>query len=283
MKATTLIGRTFVLAVVIVFVGVASLSADPFTAIRIGDIDGFDFGDAAGLMAASGGPANVDGVGNLHPGDFLPDGNGDGYLKKGSGDDFDHRSAAEIAGSSLTGSGYTDMGTTGSQFTDISLSTTFDDSFPDGNFPLPPSADMPNQPGFVFDFFVATGDITAGVDLFFNLVFADYDVTPAQVDFIYADGSTGTKTLTIQDNENDEDGLIQAAFVSLSFSDVFVATLGGWQGSLAADFVAPREPYTAFDYAEIGTEQIPVPEPSTILLVVTGLAGLAGFRKKFKS
>ena len=39
-----------------------------------------------------------------------------------TGDDFDHRSAAEVAGNSLTGMGFTDAGSSGSQFTDLALS-----------------------------------------------------------------------------------------------------------------------------------------------------------------
>jgi hypothetical protein len=70
------------------------------------------------------------------------------------------------------------------------------------------------------------------------------------------------------------DGLIQAATATLTFGDVF--TDGGlvWNGSLHVDFVAPNEPYTAFDYDELSTTALVTPEPSTI--VSASLAGLMG-------
>jgi len=148
-----------------------------FTEIRIGDFDGFGLGVGAGLTAANGGPVNLDGVGNLAATDFAPDWNTDGSTATNRGDDFDYRSAAEIAQNFLTGTvgGYVDVGTTGSHFTDIALSTSYDNSQaagsvyippglftqgPGGPFPKPPSATRPNQPGFVFDFTVLNPDIS---------------------------------------------------------------------------------------------------------------------------
>lgn len=272
---------------------VGQSEAAPFTAIRIGDVDGFGYGTGAGFQGANGSPANQDGLGVLGTGDLLPDLNTNGFVATGQGDDFDSRSAAEIAGNSLTGSGYTDVGSSGSEFTDISLSRSYDTSSAanqvfdantstfgaGGPFPTPPSIALPNQPGFTFDFFVAAADILPGSQLFFNLIFGDYDVTPAAVRFTRGDNSTFNLNLTTQ--PGNQNGLIQAAYVSLAFGDVFSPTVGGWDGRLRADFLAPNEPYTAFDFAEISLEQIPIiPEPSTLILLSTGLLGLAGYIRR---
>jgi hypothetical protein len=268
---------------------VAAAYATPFTAIRIGDVDGFGLGVGTGLTAANGGPANVDGVGMLGNGDFLPDWNGDGGTLTGSDDDFDYR-----LGETLTGSGYTDAGSSGTEFTDISLSTSYDASAAGGRvhippaytglgsggtFPKSPSTTLPNQPGFVFDFFVATGDILSGAPMFFNMVFGDYDVSPADVVITRADASTVTLPISVQPPGSD--GLIQSAFVTLSFADVFTAVGGGYDGYLEADFVAPEEPYTAFDFVELSTRPIDVPDPAcTSVLLGLAVIAVGGMRRR---
>jgi len=279
-----------------------SAMAAPFTAIRIGDADGFGFGAAALFSAANGGPANLGsgGVLTAEPlptiGDFLPDLNGDGTTQTGSRDDFDNRSAAEVGGSSLNGQGFTNVGTTGSQFTDISLSTSYDTSNTandvfdantgtrgaGGPFPAPPSGALTNQPGFVFDFSVASADITTGTPIFFNMLFGDYDVVPALLQFTRSDGSTFNAAVTTQNNAAGQDGLIQAAFATLNFTDVFSATGGGWNGRIDVDFVANNEPYTAFDFVELSVTPIDITaaEPATLAVLGLGLVGLAFARRK---
>jgi hypothetical protein len=103
----------------------SSAKAGGFTSIRIGDADGLGYGNAAGYKAANGGAANVDGKGVLAAGDYIPDLNQNKILATGQGDDFDNRSVEEKGKNYLTGSGFTDKGSSGSQFTDISLSTSY--------------------------------------------------------------------------------------------------------------------------------------------------------------
>ena len=246
-------------------IGYQDVLAQPFSEIRIGDVDGFGYGTGAGFLAANGGAANV-GVGGVlgaemlpTVGDFLPDLNTNGVLATGAGDDFDNR-----LNEMITGVGFTDIATTGEEFTDIALSTSYDTSSNNNNVfdantnsfgaggPFPGDGNpntLSNQPGFVFDFFVASGDIVSGTPVFFNFIFGDYDVTPAEIRFERADGTTFTQMVSPQGGG--QDGSIQVAFAALDFNDVFTPSVGGFDGFLIVDFVAPNEPYTAFDYVEI--------------------------------
>ena len=267
--------------------------------IRIGDIDGFGYGAAPGFRAANGGLANSTGATVLGNGNLLPDINRDGAVATGRGDDFDLRIAAEVANSSSTlGRGVSDAGgTTGSKFTDISLSTSYDASNAarsvlvggdpttglirgaGGAFPLPPSTSLPNQPGFVFRFDVDKSVLSANTTIFFNLVFGDYDVTPAQIQITSASGLARDLGL-MQQNNATSDGLIQAATANLTFSDVFTDGGSVWRGSLNVDFLAPNEPYTAFDYVELSTiPLVGVPEPSSALMLGSGVTGLLIYRR----
>ncbi len=270
-------------------------TAVTFTEIRIGDLDGFGLGTGAGLTSASGGPVNIGPGGPLTNGDFLPDWNGNGTTATGSGDDFDYRSAAEIGATSLNGQGFVDVASGGSQFTDISLSTSYGTSSgngtvhvpggigPGGAFPMPPAATRPNQPGFVFDFTVAKADLAAGTPMFFNLVYADYDVVPARVDVTTVGGQVIQRNINVQPPA--QDGLIQAAFLNLAFNDVFVDQGANWGGQLSVDFVAPNEPYTAFDYVELSTRPVStvIPEPLTALAVLGGVSALGGYVRRRRS
>jgi len=278
-------------SITILALSVVTVQASPFTGIGIGDIDGFGLGSGTGLFAANGGPANVDGMGLLGNGDFLPDWNRNGTTHWAHGDDFDYRSAAETGGAHLTGSGYTDTGSTGSQFTDISLSQSYDTSsgagtvhVPGGTgsggpFPTPPSTDTPNQPGFVFDFFVAGADIVGATPMFFNLIYGDYDSVPAEVMITRADGTYMIVPVSVQPPS--ADGLIQSAAVNLTFGDIFQPTAGGYDGYLRVDFVAPNEPYTAFDFVELSTRSIVPDTGCTSLLLSVALMGIAALWRRF--
>ncbi|MEA5532390.1 hypothetical protein [Crocosphaera sp. XPORK-15E] len=237
-----------------------------FSSIRLGDFDGFGFKEGQGLKAAYGGTINVDGTGTLSTGDFLPDFNGDGkFSNRDAGDPFDNRSDAEVVGTSLTGDGFEDMGSKGSDYTDVFLgkafgyksSSTYGHSFPDGD----PNT-LPNTPGFKFHFKVAKAKLPQGTPLFLNVMLGDYDVEPVQVIFKGADGQTVTKDV-IASAKGDKDGIIQASYVPLEFDQVFSdgdvsGEAGYWVGYFDVDFDAPNEPTLAFDFAEIGTKQIPL-------------------------
>lgn len=295
--------RRFVLALVgLTAMGASNARADLL--VRIGDVDGFGYNAAPGFKAANGGPANAHGDVVLKNGDFLPDINKNGSVATGSGDDFDHRSAAEInnTGNSL-GTGVSNAGgTTGSKFTDISLSTSFDRSSAANNvliggdpisglvhgaggpFPSPPSTTLPNQPGFVFGFDVNKANLANNTPIFFNIVFGDYDVFPASIVITRANGTK--ETLNVKTQPAAEDGLIQAATTTLTFGDVFKDGGSSWNGSLKVDFVAPNEPYTAFDYVELSTIPLvaSVPEPGPLVLGAVGIAitGIIRFRRRVK-
>ena len=281
------------LAAFIVF-ATAAPGANAGLIARIGDDDGFGYGAASGFLAANGGAANALGTPILGNGDFLPDINRDGKVAWNDGDDFDLRSAAERNNTGNTfGAGVTNTsGTSGSDFTDISLSKSYDSSSAAGRvliggnpntglvfgagglFPYPPSNILPIQPGFVFNFDINKANLTGQTPIYFNLVFGDYDVSPAEIEITRGDGST--EFISVATQPKSQDGLIQSATATLNFGDVFQDGGSVWDGSLKVDFIAPNEPYTAFDYVELSTiPLVSVPEPGSIVLTALGLATVA--------
>ncbi|NET07642.1 MAG: hypothetical protein F6K16_23660 [Symploca sp. SIO2B6] len=228
--------------------------------IRIGDVDGFGYGDGAGYTAAYGKPVNLDGQGTLTLRDFLPDLNGDGQVSVNSGDDFDNRSTEETAGSltTTTGTWFLDTGSTGSDYTDYSLveGSTYDPAV--------------NPPGFKFNFKVAKDKLLDGTntELYLNVMVGDYDTENNNNEFRIpvtlktADGSTSNEKM-VTSAKGDKDGRIRSASLDLTFDQVFVdgdtnGEAGYWLGSLEADFPMPEDQYTAFDFAEISTEDIAI-------------------------
>lgn len=280
----------------LLLLGSGAAWAAPFSEIRIGDRDGLGFGTGASTCpggactAANGGPANVGAGGDLGAealptvGDFLPDLNANGAAGPDQGDDFDNR-----AGEGVGGAGFTDAGTGGTSFTDIALSTSYDASSAadevwdagsgtfgsGGAFPKGASDVLSNQPGFEFRFDVSKDNIDPDASVFFNVVFADFGVTPFDLELTSGDGTTRVLGITPQNNAEGEDGLIQASFAELDFGEVFADDGAAWDGHLDVTFDAPNEPYTAYDYVELSTEPITtnVPLPGTLFLL--GLGALA--------
>ena len=264
-------------ALIVTLLASGSALATPFDFIRIGDQDGFGFTGVGSLVAANGGPADTNSNGLLQQTEFLPDLNTDG--RSNTQDNFDTRSAAEVGDTGgLAGSGYTDQGSAGFKWTDIGLSTAYSGS----DFPDPGGPGTPNNPVFEFRFHVADGDIVEGSTIFFNLIFGDFDVSPANVDLTFASAADRTIGLSVQGGGLD--GLIQAATSTLLFNEVFTAAGGGgWDGLVVATFDAPGDPYTAFDFAELALDEIPftaVPEPGTLAILGLGLIGLGYARRK---
>lgn len=181
----------------------------------IGDVDGFGYAPTAGLFAASGAPADTDADGIIEFGEFLPDLNGNGSVAIGSGDEFDFRSAAELAA------------TDGAQWTDFAII----------------GAGAAHGATFEFLFPVpVAGDVDFGVDHFINFVFGDYDVSPAT---IVVDGTVVALML----QGGGQDGLVQRASAPVAWADML-------DGEVLIQINAPNEPYLAFDYALLDTDQI---------------------------
>lgn len=227
--------------------------AEPFEKITIGDADGFGFSKVKGLIRPSHNaevlPADVNGNGKLEPKEFVPDLNGDGAVWYAGADNFDNRSLSERLNKGHACRGCLSVGkdTKGSNWTDLSLSTTSPNiNWPDTNGPA-----VPNNATFNFDFTVENGTIAKGSQIFFNLVYADYDVDPAVIKVKFLSGKE--KLLTLENSRYfGFDGLIEARTTFLPFDDVFTLTDDGhWRGFAQVVFDAPFEPWTAFDFVEL--------------------------------
>lgn len=238
------------LAAIIVLLPGAAL-AEPFRFIRIGDADGFGFAGTPDLVRASPPPhtrpADSNGDGLLGEGEFMPDLNRDGGVAWVSEDNFDNRSPEETANRAVECMGCLSIGTgtMGSNWTDLALSASAPNvDWPDRDGPRPP-----NNALFIFDFKVAGDSIARGSEIFFNLVFGDYDIDPALVGVQFRDGQRRLLRLA---NQGPLDGLIQGRTATLQFDEVFAPDgKGNWKGFVSVIFLAPADPYTAFDYVEL--------------------------------
>ena len=212
----------------------------------IGDVDGFGFTDTSTLLSAQGTAADTNGNGIIEAGEFLPDLDGDGHLREFGHDEFDNRSLAEASD------------TNGAQWTDISLENGYK------NLGWSPA----NNASFNFTFAVPElGDIDFGVDHFINLIFGDYDVSPAS---IYVDGTK----VDLTKQTATEDGLVQLAYAAVSWADML-------DGEVLIDVYAPNEPFVAIDYAYLHTDATaaPIPVPAALWLMGLGLVALGYSRR----
>jgi len=245
--------RLAVILLPFVLLGDMAMAQSAFHHIRIGDIDGFGFRDTSGLVRPFGaigpGPADTNGNGRLERGEFLPDLDQGGSLWWGGNDEFDNREPSEIADRNHRCTGCTAIGgaTRGSIWTDMALSTAADTTpWPDANGPA-----TPNNATFIFDFTVGKNAVASGAQVFFNILFGDYDVYPARIRVTFANGAD--EILEIPNHrEQGLDGAVQAKTALFAFEKVFTKRQDGdWQGYLKVIFDAPNEPWTAFDYVEL--------------------------------
>ncbi len=256
------------------FIGIAILAltitsvaatAEPFEFIRIGDQDGFGFTGSSELVRASPPPhilpADSDGDGVLRQEEFLPDLNRDGGVAWTSLDNFDNRSPEESANAAAQCVGCATIGdgTAGANWTDLSLSISApDDAWPDADGPA-----LPNNAEFQFEFTIDGDDIVPGSRIFFNLVFGDYDIDPALIAVAFR--TKPHRTLLLR-NQGPRDGLIQARSAVLEFDEVFTEDgAGGWDGFMRVVFVAPNDPYTAFDFVELSLFDVATADAMPIL------------------
>ena len=264
------------------------LMTQSFNHIRVGDVDGFGYltGTTPGaigpfgqepawpfgswktgifgcsatpfhLTNAIGSPINNDGVGILTGGDYLPDLDCSGSTAYDS-DEFNNQGPLEQVDGLVQTLGCSNLASTGSVYTDIALSPN-GTGWLDGSL-APLGTPYGVSPSFQFDYFVANGDLTPGQNVFVNVVFADYDVVPAEL--IYTDrfGSSTTAYLTTQDNGLGDDGQIQKATAVLPFGFVYQSVAGGWSGVISVRLNAPNEPFIAVDYLEIAIDPLVLPE-----------------------
>ena len=154
---------------------------------------------------------------------------------------------SSIRGRSVFGCMSVGKNSRGANWTDLSLSTTAPAiNWPDDNGP-----EIPNNATFIFDFTVKKDRIAEGAQIFFNLVYADYDVNPATIRVEFANGKV--QNLALENTASfGFDGLIEARTAFFSFTDVFSPDAeGNWKGFASVIFLAPFEPWTAFDFVEM--------------------------------
>lgn len=280
-------------ASILTIAAVTAQGQGTFNYIRLGDIDGMGFvtgTDPCGaepcwpfqspfdlppncpldgscsngvLINAAGNPINVDGIGILSQGDFLPDLDcsvpGCDYPNYGchyNSDEFDNREPNEVNGlvygTYTELSGASDINSQGSGWTDVAVSGTGVGW--NNCFDAPSSGYVcgQGQPTFVFQFDVTGADPTQPV--YINAVFGDYDVDSANDTVLIrlANGTTQQLSIATQNNGAGQDGMIQMATATVPFSSVFTNWPSNTQGYLEVEFQMPSEPFVAYDYVEIG-------------------------------
>ena len=187
--------------------------------LLIGDVDGFGIHPTTGLVRATPAPHN-------HPADV----DGDGMIEPGEFLPDWNRNGSTAVGSGDDfdfRSADERAATNGAQWTDHSITP----------------AGASDGATFTFRFTAPVpGDIDYGVDHFINFVFGDYDVVPAS---IKVDG----QVMPLTKQPGNEDGLVQSAYAVVPWAAMT-------DGRVVITVIAPNEPYLAFDYALLDTDQI---------------------------
>lgn len=223
--------------------------------IQVGDRDGFGLGEGIGMVNFAGDPVNVDGVGLLGVGDYLPDWNEDGAVAAYSGDDFDVRTPEEISGFLVGTWGMTDIASYGSHFTDLAVSRSYDETFGVPNdFPDPPSTDR-NDASFVLDFGAEEAGLHQCGPLQFKIVFADVG-GGGMADLILTMEHRTVITEVEPLDKPSEDGVIRSMIVELDFFDVFTLEGDFFHGyvevEMCTDMPDPDgDAYFAIDYIQL--------------------------------
>lgn len=280
--------------------------------VRLGDEDAFGFSNIGAYYASFGGPCDTDGNGLLGPGEFMPNIDGGEGRKSacrtGGKDDFCNRDNAELNDSANYSNGcVVHVGTTGSKYTDVALSTSWDTSlnksktkgfyyshvgkdhdgrmhtiagrtyeeiaaagFPDGGA----SRNRPNMPGLVIDCKINAGTLAKlrrNNSNKFGSIFVNIlaaDWDVPPFKLVITNANGDSYTYPITRQSNAKG---EDGMVQAGFVTLSMNDFCDAEGNffLQANFEAPNEPYITIDYLEVSTKQIAL-EPDQNELYVTG-------------
>lgn len=280
--------------------------------VRLGDEDAFGFRNIGNYYASFGGPCDTDGDGLLGPGEFMPNLDGGPNRKSacrtGGKDDFCNRDDLELADAANYSNGcVVHVGTTGSKYTDVALSTSWDASlkksktkgfyynhvgkdhdgrmhtiagrsyeqiasagFPDGGA----SRNRPNMPGLVIDCKINQPTLAklrrnnkGGFGSIFVNILAA-DWDVPPFKLVITNASGDSYDYPITRQSNAKG---EDGMVQAGFVTLSLNDFCDLDGNffLQANFEAPNEPYITIDYLEVSTRQITI-EPEQNELYVTG-------------
>lgn len=280
--------------------------------VRLGDEDAFGFRNIGNYYASFGGPCDTDGNGLLGPGEFMPNIDGGPNRKSacrtGGKDDFCNRDDAELSDSANYSNGcVVHVGTTGSKYTDVALSTSWDNSlkiskskgfyynhvgkdhdgrmhtipgrtyeqiaaagFPDGGA----SRNRPNMPGLVVDCKInqpTLAKLRRNNSNKFGSIFVNIlaaDWDVPPFKLVITNANGDSYTYPITRQSNAKG---EDGMVQAGFVTLSMNDFCDSDGNffLQANFEAPNEPYITIDYLEVSTKQITL-EPDQNELYVTG-------------